>query len=52
MTNLSFSGWVQLFGYPKITTALLDLSTHPCVILETGDNSYPLKHWKKIVPPQ
>jgi DNA replication protein DnaC len=42
-TNLEFSRWVEVFGDPNLTTALLDRVTHRAKILVFNGESYRFK---------
>jgi DNA replication protein DnaC len=39
-SNLAFSEWPEVFGDPRLTSALLDRMTHRCHILEFAGESY------------
>jgi len=42
-TNLEFSRWVEFFGDPMLTAALVDRVTHRAHILNMNGDSYRLK---------
>ncbi len=46
-TNLEFPRWVEVFGDPQLTGALLDRITHQCHIIECHGDSYRFKQSMK-----
>jgi DNA replication protein DnaC len=39
-SNLAFAEWTEVFGDPRLTSALLDRLTHRCHVLEFSGESY------------
>ena len=39
-SNLAFAEWTEVFGDPRLTSALLDRLTHRCHILEFAGESF------------
>ena len=51
--NHPFQEWTEVFGFERLTGALLDRLTHHVHILEMNGDSYRLKHSRrKRTPPQ
>jgi DNA replication protein DnaC len=39
-SNLAFAEWTEVFGDPRLTSALLDRLTHRCQVLDFSGESY------------
>ncbi len=46
-TNLAFEEWTEIFGFERLTGALLDRLTHRCHILEANGESHRLRQARK-----
>ena len=46
-TNLGFEQWTEIFGFERLTGALLDRLTHRCHFIEANGESYRLRQARK-----
>lgn len=48
-TNLSFDRWIEIFGDPVLTAAMVDRLTHKAFLINMNGDSYRVKETKKWV---
>ena len=48
-TNLGFDRWVEIFGDPILTAALVDRVTHKAYLVNMSGDSYRLKETEKMM---
>ncbi|MET8981659.1 IS21-like element helper ATPase IstB [Streptomyces sp. NPDC004539] len=51
-SNENFSGWARTFTDPRLCAAIVDRLTFRATIIETGTESYRLKHARSRIPQQ
>ncbi|MER6076415.1 IS21-like element helper ATPase IstB [Streptomyces sp. NPDC001817] len=51
-SNENFSGWAKTFTDPRLCAAIVDRLTFRATIIETGTESYRLKHARSSIPQQ